>query len=99
MATSKDSISMWPADTGRRTEMWVLSIEWYSWTLRRHGIATVVMSHKTLRQLPVHLHDKRPVQDSAGVVYSNPCKESMIYISKTGRRFGMRQKYNSSTAH
>ena len=34
-------------------------------TLRRHGIATAVRPHKTLRQRLVHPKDKRSAQESA----------------------------------
>ena len=48
-------------------------------TLRRHGIATAVRPYKTLRQLLVHPKDKRLVEESAGVVYSFPCKKRVPY--------------------
>ena len=38
-------------------------------TFRRHGIATAMKPHKTLKQLLVHPKDKCTAQDSVGVVY------------------------------
>ena len=62
-------------------------------TLRRHGIGTAVRLYKTLCQLLVHQKDKRSVPESAGVVYSIPCRDCpIVYIGETGRRFEMRQK-------
>ena len=62
-------------------------------TLRRHGIATAVRPYKTLCQLLVHPMDKRLVVESAGVVYSVPCKDCLMeYIGETGRRIERRQK-------
>ena len=49
-------------------------------TFSRHGVATSMKPHKTLKQLLVHPKDKRSSQDSAGVVYSIPCKDyRMVY--------------------
>ena len=57
-------------------------------TLRRHGISTAVRPYKTLSQCLVNPKDKRSVQESAGVVYSIPCKDCpMVYTGETWRRF------------
>ena len=64
-------------------------------TFRRHGFATSMKPYETLRQLLVHPKDKSSSQDSAGVVYSIPCKDSPeVYIGETGRRYGVREKEN-----
>ena len=58
-----------------------------------NGITPALRSHKTLRQLLVQCKDKREVKDTAGVVYSIPCRDCpMVYIGETGRRFGVREK-------
>ena len=63
------------------------------WALRRHRISTAVRPYKTLLQCLVHPKDKRTVQESAGVVYSIPCKDCpMVYIGEMDRRFEVRQK-------
>ena len=62
-------------------------------TFRRHGIATAMKPHKTLKQVLVHPKDKRTAQDSARVVYSIICKDClMVYIGESGRRYGVREK-------
>ena len=68
-------------------------------TFRRHGVATAMKPHKTFKQLLVHPKDKRSAQDSAGVVYSIPCKDCpMMYIGETGRRYGVREKEHMKDA-
>ena len=46
--------------------------------LRSHGLTTAVRPHKMLGQLLVHPKGKRSVKDSAGVVYSIPCKDCLV---------------------
>ena len=60
---------------------------------RRNGVSTTLKPHRTLRQQLVHPKDKRPPQDTAGVVYEIPCKDcAKVYVGETGRRFGVREK-------
>jgi len=60
---------------------------------RRHGVATSLRPHKTIKQLLVHPKDKRDPRDTAGVVYKIPCKDcSKVYIGETARKFGVREK-------
>ena len=41
----------------------------------------------------VHPKDKREPRDTAGVVYTIPCKDCpKVYVGETGRRFGEREK-------
>ena len=60
---------------------------------RRQGVSTTLKPHRTLRQQLVHPKDKRPPQETAGVVYEIPCKDcDKVYVGETGRRFGVREK-------
>ena len=62
-------------------------------TLRRHEIPTAVRTCKTIRQCLVDPKDNKTDQESAGVVYSIPCKYCpMVYIGEMGRRFEVRHK-------
>ena len=62
-------------------------------TFRRHGVATSMKPHNTLKQLLVHPKDKWSAQDSAGVVYSIHCRDfPVVYIGEAGRRYGVREK-------
>ena len=60
---------------------------------RRHGVATTLRPHKTLKQMLVHPKDKREPRDTSGVVYQIPCSDcSKVYTGETARRYGTREK-------
>ena len=60
---------------------------------KRHGVQTTFKPHQTLRQLLVHPKDKRTPQETAGVVYSIPCRDcEKVYVGETARKFGEREK-------
>ena len=55
-------------------------------TLRSQGIAITLRPHKMLTQLLVYPKEKSEGKDTAGVVYSIPCKDCpMVYIGGNGK--------------
>ena len=59
--------------------------------MRKHGIATAMRPHSTLRKALVHPKDKIQKEDKCGVVYRVPCKNcDKVYIGETGRKLGTR---------
>ena len=62
-------------------------------SFRRYGVAAAMKPHHTLRQLLVHLKDKRTPQHMAGVVYSIPCTDFLnMYVGETDRQYKVREK-------
>ena len=58
---------------------------------KRHGIATAIRPHSTLRQMLVHPKDKRDPATTTDCVYEIPCANcNRSYIGETGRRFSTR---------
>ena len=59
--------------------------------MKKYGINTVMKPTNTLRQALVKPKDKRPLEDSIGVVYNIPCHQCpKAYIGETGRKLGVR---------
>ena len=57
----------------------------------KHGVATAVQPHTTLRRVLVHPKDKIYKRKKGGVVYKIPCKHcAEVYVGETGRQFGVR---------
>ncbi len=60
---------------------------------RRHGVATTMRPHLTLKRMLVHPKDKREPEETAGVVYQILCRDCpSVYTGETGRRYGARVK-------
>ncbi|XP_072017464.1 uncharacterized protein [Amphiura filiformis] len=60
---------------------------------RKHGIATAVRPHTTLRKMLVHPKDKRDPMSTTDCIYEIPCANcDNTYVGETGRRFETRLK-------
>ncbi len=58
---------------------------------RKHGIATAVRPHTTLRKILVHPKDKKDPLSTTDCIYEIPCANcDSTYIGETGRRFETR---------
>lgn len=58
---------------------------------RRHGIATAMRPHSSLRKMLVHPKDKRDPDATTDVVYEIPCSNCKhTYVGETGRLLGTR---------
>ena len=58
---------------------------------RKHGFATALKPHRTLRSMVVHPKDKRNPEQSADMVYEIPCKScKKTYVGETARIFKTR---------
>ena len=55
-----------------------------NWVFQRHGVATLMKSHMTLKRMLVHPKDKWTSQENTGVVYQVPSKDCLCMY--TGNR-------------
>ena len=73
--------------------------EAYARVMKKYGINTVMKPTNTLRQALVKPKDKRPLEDSIGVVYNIPCHQCpKAYIGETGRKLGVRIREHKEDA-
>ena len=67
--------------------------------MKKYGVNTVLKPTNTLRQALVKPKDKRPLEDSIGVIYNIPCHQCpKAYIGETGRKLGVRIKEHKDDA-
>ena len=58
---------------------------------KKHGFATALKPHKSLRSLLVHPKDKLDISHKAQAIYEIPCGDCRkSYTGETGRPFGVR---------